>query len=316
MNDFKFAPGISGYGTQGVDGSAGTSALGFYFSELDGDESRSTIESKIVNNKILFSSVDELLPGYPDRVYQVGDIFIDKNGKVFKITDPTTGDYENTGAEINTSGLFIEGVTGGSFTRWANDFVTQKVIIDNVCCDDTYYGCIDWTTGKFQLTVPDDCCGCECCSCPCNISENDSICFPANETPEELCLIVSGIRRCLDNGLWDGNGTYCLTQDPDDDDDWQWKGTIESGEGEEEIWIIIEDAGGNGTLSMGENAIPRTFGYFFDENFGCSDIQGWNTGICNMFTYTNEVLIGDCGGFNKGYGGQAVLKNPCNLLIP
>lgn len=32
-----------------------------------------------------------------------------------------------------------------------------EVIIDNGNCDDTYYGCVNWATGQFQLVVPDDC---------------------------------------------------------------------------------------------------------------------------------------------------------------
>lgn len=29
-------------------------------------------------------------------------------------------------------------------------------------CNDTFYGCVDWTTGKFQVLIPDDCCCEEC----------------------------------------------------------------------------------------------------------------------------------------------------------
>ena len=39
------------------------------------------------------------------------------------------------------------------------------VTLDNGCCDDIYYGCINWTTKKFQVSVPDNCCDCETC-CP------------------------------------------------------------------------------------------------------------------------------------------------------
>ena len=32
------------------------------------------------------------------------------------------------------------------------------VTIDNDNCDDTYYGCVDWSTGEFEVSVPDNCC--------------------------------------------------------------------------------------------------------------------------------------------------------------
>lgn len=40
------------------------------------------------------------------------------------------------------------------------------VTISEAFCDDTYYGCVNWTTGKFQLTIPRTCCyeyDCEAC---------------------------------------------------------------------------------------------------------------------------------------------------------
>jgi hypothetical protein len=76
--NFTYAPGLPGYGTRGLDGSTGLQGLAMYFSEFDGVADAVTIKIKIIANKILFN-VDELLPGYPIRVYQTGDIFIDAN---------------------------------------------------------------------------------------------------------------------------------------------------------------------------------------------------------------------------------------------
>ena len=73
---FVYAPGLPGYGTRGVDGSTGLLGIATYFSAYDGNSDTVTIKSKIIANKELFST-DTLLPGYPDRVYQDGDIFIE-----------------------------------------------------------------------------------------------------------------------------------------------------------------------------------------------------------------------------------------------
>ena len=85
MSLFQYAPGQPGYGTRGKDGSTGLVGLATYFSSYDGDADTINIKAKIVANKILFDSIDQLLPGYPARTYQTGDVFIDVNGVVFMI---------------------------------------------------------------------------------------------------------------------------------------------------------------------------------------------------------------------------------------
>lgn len=55
-------------------------------------------------------------------------------------------------------------------------------------CNDTYYGCVDWTTGKFKVFLPDDCCG------PCS-----SIC---TQTPYYITLTLSGMNSCSSDCFW------------------------------------------------------------------------------------------------------------------
>jgi len=93
---FQYAPGLPGYGTQGADGDDGLLGMSIYFSEYDGETETPTIKSKINENNIL-SSVVASLPGYPTRVYQTGDIIIDKNGKVYEIDLSLVDKYTATG---------------------------------------------------------------------------------------------------------------------------------------------------------------------------------------------------------------------------
>ena len=37
-------------------------------------------------------------------------------------------------------------------------FNMVAVTIDTGCCDDIYYGCVNWPSGKFGVSVPDNCC--------------------------------------------------------------------------------------------------------------------------------------------------------------
>lgn len=131
---FEYAPGLPGYGTRGVDGSSGLTGLAMYFSSYDGISDSITIKSKIVSNKILFST-DELLPGYPNRIYQTGDQFIDKNGRVFRIDLNETNLYTNTSSQLNTSGFFESGPTTvqtPQYQRYSNAFNVSKFLIDIV----------------------------------------------------------------------------------------------------------------------------------------------------------------------------------------
>jgi len=135
---FVYGPGLPGYGTKGVDGSTGLLGLATYFSAYDGNSDSVTIKSKIIANKELFST-DDLLPGYPARTYQSGDIFIDKNARVFQIDFATSNLYVDTGIFLNTSGFFTELGTqtlSPQFTRYSNAYLTEKFLIDVVYSND------------------------------------------------------------------------------------------------------------------------------------------------------------------------------------
>ena len=131
---FVYAPGLPGYGTRGVDGSTGLLGLATYFSAYDGNSDSVTIKSKIIANKELFSN-DQVIPGYPERIYQTGDVFIDKNARVFQIDFNESNLYKDTGIFLNTSGFFSEGppqTLAPEFQRYSNSFETDKFLIDSV----------------------------------------------------------------------------------------------------------------------------------------------------------------------------------------
>ena len=137
MSKFQYAPGLPGYGTRGVDGSAGLTGLATYFSAYDGTSDSITIRNKIISNKILFPT-DELLPDYPSRVYQTGDVFIDKNGRVFEIDLTLFEKYSNTGQQLNTSGFFESGpftTAAPIYERYSNAYTISKFLIDVVYAD-------------------------------------------------------------------------------------------------------------------------------------------------------------------------------------
>jgi len=132
--EFKYAPGLPGYGTQGIDGSNGLLGISTYFSDFDGITDATQITARINANKILFAA-DEFIPGYPDRVYQTGDMFVDKNGRVYEIDLDLGQNFSDTGSRLNTSTIFVEGIdteVSPTYTRYSNSFGAEKFLVDNV----------------------------------------------------------------------------------------------------------------------------------------------------------------------------------------
>jgi hypothetical protein len=92
---------------------------------------------------------------------------------------------------------------------------------DDPACNDTFYGCVNFTTGKFQVEIPTDCCkeyGNDCSYCE------------VGKVPKYITLVITGVvpMPCCPsayNGyktnVINVNGTFILTQDPDDSCRWQ-----------------------------------------------------------------------------------------------
>lgn len=56
-------------------------------------------------------------------------------------------------------------------------------------CDGTYYGCVNWTTGKFSIDVPEEC-------CTEYIAGNNCAYCDAGETPKYIKVTFSGVSSC------------------------------------------------------------------------------------------------------------------------
>jgi len=133
---FNYAPGLPGYGTQGVDGSDGLPAISFYFSEYDGETGQTSITTKITNNQFLFTAAEPLPAG---RSYQYGDMFVDVNGKAYVI-DPDASVSANlffySDSRLNTSTIFSVGPLSTDtpvYNRYSNAYAsTDKFLVDTV----------------------------------------------------------------------------------------------------------------------------------------------------------------------------------------
>ena len=135
MSKFSYSPGLPAYGTTGQDGSTGLQGVSLYFTSYDGQSDGTTLKSKIADNRVLLSSTDTI-PGYPNRVYSNGDMFIDTNGKLYEIDFDETYYYKDTGSTINVEGYFanLKDMSNISYTRVSNKHTTTgyKYVVDNV----------------------------------------------------------------------------------------------------------------------------------------------------------------------------------------
>jgi len=73
-------------------------------------------------------------------------------------------------------------------------------------CNDIFYGCVNTTTGKFQVEIPDDCCY--------EYSEYDCECFDPGRTPRYYNVTTTGVTICP-GAYPDINGSYTLEHERD-----------------------------------------------------------------------------------------------------
>lgn len=103
--------------------------------------------------------------------------------------------------------------------------LTLSGATNNAACNDTFYGCVNWTTGKFQVVIPEGCCvviGVECPQC-------------GVFTPLHLNITFQGVVYCSECFYEEGWGYYKhvsnfkinkswrATQDPIDPCIWWYK---------------------------------------------------------------------------------------------
>jgi len=188
---------------------------------------------------------------------------------------------------------------------------TVAVEVVEVDCDDTYYGCIDRSTGKFKVKIPDDCCIppslCKTLNCECSRTIEDPAgedgCFYPDKVPNIICVEFEGVRKCSDSSLWeDVNQAFCASyQSP-----YFWSAEITIDGASHNLYVEYFD-GGNLQISRfvgGTDMIIFRGGPRWEE---CTE-------------NTANLELEDCGYYMGveyiGYDGTAKLYNPCTKSWP
>ena len=83
-----------------------------------------------------------------------------------------------------------------------------SITIDNLNCSDTYYGCVNWATKKFRISVP-EICSWLCCECGTESFSNS--CYATDEVPKAMYVKFSGVKFCNGAPVTDLNDKWiCL----------------------------------------------------------------------------------------------------------
>ena len=150
------------------------------------------------------------------------------------------------------------------------------VTISEYNCDDTYYGCINTSTGKFQLVIPDDCC---------NIGEACSHC---SETPFAIIAVFTGLASCGSDCVKDGSFWYSCSSPPNG------------------IYILYQ----TGNPCIWYNAFSGTICAAFLTEQGCKDTTDATFGI-KVSRFLGSVRV-ELAGANVGrFWGSFVPTDGC-----
>src|ERR1035437_5311272 len=108
--NLNYAPGIPGYGMIGPASSDGLSGLAFFITDLNGITNTFQLKNKILSNENLILLNTGKIPGFPKRLYQNGDLFIDSTSQMFVIDFSNANLYDSTGVSFANTSFFYQGI--------------------------------------------------------------------------------------------------------------------------------------------------------------------------------------------------------------
>lgn len=127
-------PGLPGYGLSGNDGERGLNGISLYISSLNGKNDAEIITEDIRNHYDLNGS-GLRITGYPYRMYQTGDYFIDIASEIYQIDLGDIKKFKPTSLKLNSFDIFefSKIINDYKYNRYVNMSNTNnKIIIDTV----------------------------------------------------------------------------------------------------------------------------------------------------------------------------------------
>lgn len=96
LHNSKYAPGIATYGIKGLQGERGNSGYSLYFTPYDITDDK--LKQSIINNVFISdnSNLSDDIKIMKDRKYQPHDLFLTNSGKIYKLNNIKTVEFEKT----------------------------------------------------------------------------------------------------------------------------------------------------------------------------------------------------------------------------
>jgi len=182
--------------------------------------------------------------------------------------------------------------------------VAVTIVEEN--CDDTYYGCVDWTTGKFKVYIPDDCCG------YCGDADHCK-CFPTGESPAYYRITFEGVTLCNPEAGWPYgipiDGVFYLPCYPSSYGCiWRWQQYPEDPDSGWYIWFSLSSAlygGGQESDYLGITAHCSVGDFFRTPQSWYHNHYPHTDGYCNRIEQFGIISECSCVESPEAEGGTA-----------
>lgn len=171
----------------------------------------------------------------------------------------------------------------------------------NEDCNDTFYGCVNWGTGKFQVSIPEGC----CYDCVGYVhSDDDCVGCDVDYMPTQVQVRFTGVKKCSTQLLWEtfNSRLFCLNQS-ENPCIYELTTTFES----LSMWFQYH-ATGSDLLVYNAKPPPVPTSIYFEcvGTDACFALEGSSQSFVNVptdFSYCDTPAV-------KNYGGYGTVRNP------
>lgn len=154
-----------------------------------------------------------------------------------------------------------------------------KLIISGTNCDDTYYGCYNNVTGKYEVIVPDDCCEVGCPSGVLTLTFSNVVeCNPCKEHGEGEYCWPRDLNRAFElTGGEFGGGNYLCWHVPGN---WCWSAN--------DYWCV-------GLCCLPSTGLLGIYAAYCGWDVGIGGVAFWAHNIAGDAGFAdNELTLSDC----------------------
>ena len=153
--EFKYAPGLPGYGTNGLEGELGKSGSSFYYCATIISGNENEIKRKLFNNLSLINNNDE--PLGDGRIYNSGDEIMDISGDIYILGNDYNLSYQGN---ISHSKYFTTEENPQTnkrvFNKYTSGYMVDNILTQNFNLNYINNKCFESSIGGFNTIYYND----------------------------------------------------------------------------------------------------------------------------------------------------------------